>query len=86
MSKRKPVLSGPEPAGRPIPADPDAGLFASEAAYLAGVSPRTLENLRLRGGGPAYYKIRHGVRYRRRAVVDWIDARTRTSTAQHAAA
>ena len=40
-----------EPAGRPIPRDPDALLFGAEMAYLLGLSVRTLEGLRLRAAG-----------------------------------
>jgi hypothetical protein len=50
-------LADPEPTGRPIPRDPDALMFGAEMAYLLGLSVRTLEGLRLRGGGPPYVKL-----------------------------
>ena len=70
-----------EPAGRPIPEHPDALLFTIEAAFLLGLSPRTLESLRLKGGGPAYYSVgRRACRYRRSDLTAWLDGRRRKST------
>ena len=77
------VLAAPleEPGGRPIPEHPDALLYTVEAAFLLGLSPRTLEALRLRGGGPPYIQVTpKAVRYRRRALNAWLDARQRKST------
>ncbi len=69
------------PAGRLIPLDPDALLFQSEAAYLIGCSGRTLEAWRLHGGGPPFIQLgRRAVRYRRRDLLGWIEARRRRST------
>jgi predicted DNA-binding transcriptional regulator AlpA len=69
------------PAGRIIPLDPDALLFQSEAAYLTGTSGRTLEAWRLHGGGPPFIALgRRAVRYRRRDLLEWIEARRRRST------
>ena len=68
-----------EPGGRPIPEHPDVLLYTVEAAFLLGLSPRTLEALRLRGGGPPYIQVTpKAVRYRRRDA--WLDARQRVST------
>lgn len=70
-----------EPAGRPIPRDPDALLFSVEAAYLLGLSNRTLEAARLKGGGVPYFRLsRRAVRYRRQDILDWIKDRRRNST------
>lgn len=69
------------PAGRRIPVDPDAMLYPAEAAYLAALSPRTLETLRVRGGGPPFCRIgARAVRYRRSALLDWCAGRQHTST------
>ena len=73
-------ITDPEPAGRPIPSDPDALLFGAEAAYLAGLSIRTLESLRLRGNGPCFIKFSRAVRYRRLDVLAWIERKVRLST------
>jgi hypothetical protein len=77
------------PAGRVIPLDPDALLFETEAAYLTALSPRTLQMLRQKGGGPQFVHLgqggkssmhRTGVRYQRRTLLEWIDRRRRNST------
>lgn len=70
-----------EPGGRPIPEHPDALLYTVEAAFLLGLSPRTVEALRLRGGGAPYIQVTpKAIRYRRRDLEIWLDARRRTST------
>ena len=77
------VLAAPleEPGGRPLPEHPGALLYTVEAAFLLGLSPRTLEALRLRGGGPPYIQVTpKAVRYRRRDLDAWLDARRRRST------
>src|SRR5262245_5756314 len=73
-------IADPEPAGRPIPRDQDALLFGVEAAYLVGLSVRTLESLRLRGGGIPYVKLGRAVRYRRADVLQWAAGKVRNST------
>ncbi len=71
------------PAGRPIPAHPDALLFTAEAAYLLGLSPRTLEALRLRGGGPPFVAVTpKAVRYRPRDIEAWVAEHMRVSTSE----
>ena len=70
-----------QPAGRTIPEHPDALLFTAEAAFLLGLSPRTLEALRLRGGGPPFVAVTpKAVRYRHRDIEAWIAERRRVST------
>ena len=69
-----------EPAGRPIPQDPDALLFTAEAAYLRGQSPRTLEKERVAGGGCPFALLGRSVRYRRRDVLEYIERQIRCST------
>lgn len=68
------------PAGRPIPMDPDAALFGPEAAYLAGLSVRTLEKLRVTGGGPAFMRLGRATRYRRADLIAWMERHRRKST------
>ena len=63
-----------------MPRDPDVLLFGAEAAYLAGLSIRTLESLRFRGDGPVFVKLGRAVRYRRADVLAWAAARLRQST------
>jgi hypothetical protein len=69
------------PAGRVIPSDPDALLLQIEAAYLAAISPRTLESLRSKGGGPIFVALgRRAIRYRRRDLLAWVEQRMRRTT------
>ena len=61
--------------------DPDALLPEGAAATLLGVTPRCLQAWRQRGGGPAFVSISSRcVRYRRRDLVAWAEARLRTNT------
>ena len=65
-----------------INADLDALLTETQAAEFLQVSPRTLQAWRVRGGGPRYQKLGRAVRYQRRALVEWLEARTRRSTCE----
>ena len=78
-------VADPEPAGRPIPHDAEALLFTAEAAYLAGLSPRTLEKMRVAGGACPYVSLGRAVRYRRRDLLQWIEGQVRRSTSERAA-
>ena len=51
-----------------------------EAAELLGLSPRTLETYRWRGGGPAFSRFGSSVRYLRSHLVAWAEARRVRST------
>jgi excisionase family DNA binding protein len=51
-----------------------------EAARLLRLSERTLERLRLSGGGPLYVKCGRSVRYRAHDLEAWISARVVSST------
>jgi hypothetical protein len=64
----------------PSAIDPDAALNESQAAELLGVSVRTLQAWRLRGGGPIYVKMGRLVRYSRRALVQFQNVNSRAST------
>jgi predicted DNA-binding transcriptional regulator AlpA len=64
----------------PVAADPDAALNENQAAEFLGVSVRTLQAWRVRGGGPPYVKIGRAVRYQRRALVTFQQEHTVTST------
>lgn len=66
----------------------DRAVDTKEAARILGISHRTLENFRLRGGGPAYVRVGAGgklVRYRLSALSAWMDAHTASSTSEEAA-
>jgi hypothetical protein len=61
--------------------DADALLRPAEAASLLALSVRTLEGLRLRGGGPPFVRLQRSVRYRRGDLIDWVLNRRIKSTA-----
>lgn len=53
----------------------DEAVTAAHAAKLTSVPPSTLATWRLCGGGPKFLKLGRAVRYRRRALYDWMAAR-----------
>ena len=55
-------------------------LRTEDAAMQLGLSPRTLETLRLKGGGPVYVKLGRSVRYQPDAIEAWINTRRTRST------
>jgi len=63
--------------------DPDGLLNEAQTSLLLCLSVRTLQGWRLRGGGPVYVKTGRSVRYRRRDLIDWIEAQTVHSTSQN---
>jgi predicted DNA-binding transcriptional regulator AlpA len=60
-------------------------LNQSEAARLLRLSERTMERLRLMGGGPCFVKCGRSVRYRECDLEAWIAARIVSSTSEEAA-
>ncbi|SDE64751.1 helix-turn-helix domain-containing protein [Rhodospira trueperi] len=64
----------------------DSLINENEAAAFLGYSVRALQNWRVRGGGPAFVKVSsRSVRYRRRDLIAWTEARLRRSTSEEAA-
>jgi predicted DNA-binding transcriptional regulator AlpA len=55
-------------------------LNQDEAAKALRLSTRTLERLRLQGGGPQYVKMRKRVLYRANDIEAWIAEHLTTST------
>ncbi|GAB5457607.1 MAG: hypothetical protein Hens3KO_06370 [Henriciella sp.] len=55
-------------------------LSTKEAADLVCLSPRTLETLRVRGGGPEFVRLGRAIRYRPEALQAWIDLNSAIST------
>jgi predicted DNA-binding transcriptional regulator AlpA len=61
-------------------------LTTAEAASLVRKSPKTLETLRVRGGGPPFRKLGGSVRYIESELIAWANgAGPMTSTAQYKA-
>jgi hypothetical protein len=56
--------------------DLDALLKEELVANQLNVSVRTLQSWRLRRAGPPFVQIGRAVRYRRRDLLDWIEANT----------
>ena len=56
-----------------------------EAAKITGLSHRTLEKKRRHGTGPRFCRLGGAVRYRRSDVEAWIEAHSRTCTAERGA-
>lgn len=66
--------------------DPDSLLSEAQASELLGVTPRALQAWRQRGGGPQFVRVSSRcVRYRRRDLIAWAQARLRSSTSEQAA-
>jgi len=59
-------------------------LTQAEASRLLRLSERTLERLRLQGGGPLYVKAGRAVRYRECDLEAWIAQRVVNSTSVEA--
>lgn len=57
-----------------------AVLDTRAAAAFLGVSARTLEGFRVRGGGPHFVKIGGAVRYRLASLEEYLRHQERTST------
>lgn len=56
-------------------------LTTAQAAAHLGLSPRTLEEWRLRGGGPVFRKLgRRTVRYAQSDLADFIQVSARVNT------
>jgi predicted DNA-binding transcriptional regulator AlpA len=66
----------------PIAHDPDSALTENQAADFLGLSVRTLQAWRVRGGGPRYVKIGRAVRYQRRALIKFQEDNTVASTTE----
>ena len=75
MSKMEPITHRNDPL--------DTLVDEREAASILCYSVRALQNWRHRGGGPKFIKVSaRSVRYRRRDLMDWIEARTVAHTSQ----
>lgn len=57
-----------------------AVLRPPQAAAVLGLSVHTLATMRVRGGGPTFYKLGRAVAYRLTDLMDWFNARARRST------
>jgi excisionase family DNA binding protein len=63
-------------------ADTSPYVATAEAADYLKISKRTLERLRLTGGGPKYAKAGRRVLYRKSWLDQWLEGRCFTSTSE----
>lgn len=80
---RRPVPREQEPTATPTPAvvQPSARYLSNdEAAAFLRLSPRTLEKLRVIGGGPRFRKFGRRVMYAVADLEAWADARSFENT------
>lgn len=61
----------------------DGFITETDAADYLCQSVRTLQKWRVTGFGPQFYKPGRSVRYRRRDLRDWAEARRMASTSQY---
>lgn len=64
----------------------DGLIDEATAADFLCQSIRTIQKWRVTGFGPAFYKSGRSVRYRRRELMEWADARRHANTSQYSAA
>jgi excisionase family DNA binding protein len=64
------------------PSSPSSLLTGRDAASFLSLSLRTLERLRVSGGGPLFVKCGRSVRYRQSDLDSWIEAHQRHSTSE----
>jgi hypothetical protein len=55
-------------------------LTTAQASEILRLSTRTLEGLRVRGGGPVYRKLSGRVFYALSDLLAWVDGQARSST------
>lgn len=63
--------------------DDDLLIDGRQLASWLGLSPRTIEVWRWKGGGPKYRKVGRYVRYRKGVVREWMESREFENTAQY---
>lgn len=76
MFERMKAKTTEEPSSRQFP----SVLDTRGAADFLGVSARTLEGFRVRGGGPRYAKVGGAVRYRLASLEEYLRRQERAST------
>lgn len=77
---RRPVMRAEKPATAPSATLPARYLTNEEAAAFLRLSPRTLEKLRVIGGGPRFRKFGRRVMYALADLEAWADARSFENT------
>jgi len=60
-------------------ADEDSLLKEKEAATFLAVSVRTLQAWRIDNSGPPFIRLGRAIRYRLKALIEWLNSNTRQS-------
>lgn len=61
----------------------DGLIDEAKAADFLCQSVRTIQKWRVTGYGPKFFKSGRSIRYRRRILLEWADARRHTNTCYH---
>lgn len=78
---QEPARKTPAPSNAPPAASTQKLVYATkDAAKYVGLSPKTLERLRTKGGGPRFHKLGRRVVYREEDLEQWLQERARRST------
>ena len=81
---KRPRPARPSTPAKPLTEGEERTVLPTEqAAEYLGLSPKTLETLRTRGGGPPFLKLGRRVVYRKTDLDNWLAARVRRSTSDH---
>jgi excisionase family DNA binding protein len=79
--RKKPAAPRPSTPATASTEEAERTVLPTEtAATYLGLSPKTLETLRTRGGGPPFLKLGRRVVYRKADLDTWLAARVRRST------
>lgn len=64
--------------------DPELHIDEKKAAEFIGISYRTLQGYRVKGGGPEYIKIgKKAVRYKIQDLINWVNSKKKQNTSQN---
>lgn len=75
------VYSKPDNIPIPLPEDDYALMGEDAGAAFCHLTPRAMQNFRLKGNGPRFIKIgSRCIRYRKIDLIEWQESQVRTST------
>lgn len=84
------IYAIPEPSpvtNQDTPISDEMYLTTDDAAQMLSLSPRTMERLRVSGGGPKFFKAGPGKRsrvlYGKSDLIKWLEARCFDSTSEY---
>jgi len=84
ISRNQTSNPAPEAGAGPDPDYLNRLISEQAAAEFLGLEVKTLQGWRVKGGGPAFVRLsRRAVRYQRRRLLNWVEARVHTSTSEY---